>query len=31
MDEMSNKVVLNHEDGNEVEFELLDLVEYSGE
>ena len=31
MDEMSNKVVLNDEDGNEVEFELLDLVEYSGE
>ncbi len=31
MDEMSNKVVLNDEDGNEVEFEFLDLVEYSGE
>lgn len=31
MEEMSNKVVLNDEDGNEVEFELLDLVEYSGE
>ncbi len=31
MDEMSNKVVLNDEDGNEVEFELLDLVEYNGE
>ena len=31
MAEMSNKVVLNDEDGNEVEFELLDLVEYNGE
>lgn len=31
MEEMSNKVVLNDEDGNEVEFELLDLVEYNGE
>ena len=31
MDEMSNKVVLNDENGNEVEFEFLDLVEYSGE
>ena len=31
MDEMSNKVVLNDEDGNEVEVELLDLVEYNGE
>lgn len=31
MEEMSNKVVLNDEDGNEVEFEFLDLVEYSGE
>ncbi len=31
MDEMSNKVVLNDEDGNEVEFEFLDLVEYNGE
>ena len=31
MDEMSNTVVLNDEDGNEVEFELLDLVEYNGE
>lgn len=30
-EEMDNIVVLNDEDGNEVEFEFLDLIEYEGE
>ena len=29
-DEMENIVVLHDEDGNEIEFEFLDLVEYNG-
>jgi len=28
---VDNIIVLNDEDGNEVEFELLDLIEYEGE
>ena len=31
MDELDNIIVLNDEDGNEVNFEFLDLVEYQGE
>ena len=31
MDELNNKIILNDESGNEVEFEFLDLVEYQGE
>lgn len=30
-EEFDNTVVLNDEDGNEVEFEFLDLIEYNGE
>ena len=30
-EELDNIVVLNDEDGNEVEFEFLDLIEYDGE
>ena len=30
-EESDNIVVLNDEDGNEVEFEFLDLIEYDGE
>ncbi len=30
-EEMDNTVILNDEDGNEVEFEFLDLIEYEGE
>ena len=30
MEEMSNLIVLNDEEGNEVEFEFLDLIEYKG-
>lgn len=29
--ELDNILVLNDEDGNEVEFEFLDLIEYEGE
>jgi uncharacterized protein YrzB (UPF0473 family) len=29
-DELDNKIVLNDEDGNEVEFEFLDVVEVDG-
>ena len=28
MDELNNIIVLNDEEGNEVEFEFLDLIEY---
>ncbi len=31
MEELDNIVVLNDEEGNEVEFEFLDLIEYEGE
>lgn len=31
MDEFDNKIILNDESGNEVEFEFLDLIEYQGE
>ena len=31
MDKLNNKIILNDESGNEVEFEFLDLVEYQGE
>lgn len=31
MDELDNIVILNDEDGNEVEFEFLDLIEYNSE
>ena len=31
MDEMDNSIVLNAEDGSEVRFEFLDLIEYEGE
>lgn len=31
MDEFDNKIILNDEAGNEVEFEFLDLIEYHGE
>ena len=30
-EELDNIIVLNDEDGNEVEFEFLDLIEYDGE
>lgn len=30
-EEMDNIIVLNDEEGNEVEFEFLDLIEYDGE
>ena len=30
-EELNNILVLNDEDGNEVEFEFLDLIEYEGE
>ena len=30
-EELDNIVVLNDEEGNEVEFEFLDLIEYAGE
>ena len=30
-EEMDNIIVLNDEDGNEVKFEFLDLIEYDGE
>jgi len=30
-EELDNVIVLNDEDGNEVEFEFLDLIEYNGE
>ena len=30
-EELDNILVLNDEDGNEVEFEFLDLIEYEGE
>lgn len=30
-EEMDNIIVLNDEDGNEVQFEFLDLIEYDGE
>ena len=30
-DELDNILTLNDEDGNEVEFEFLDLIEYEGE
>lgn len=31
MDELNNIIVLNDENGNEVNFEFLDLIEYNGE
>ncbi len=31
MDEFDNKIILNDEAGNKVEFEFLDLIEYQGE
>lgn len=31
MEELDNIIVLNDEDGNEVQFEFLDLIEYDGE
>lgn len=31
MDELENRIVLNDEDGNETEFEFIDLIEYRGE
>lgn len=30
-EELDNTLILNDEDGNEVEFEFLDLIEYEGE
>ena len=30
-EELDNILVLNDEEGNEVEFEFLDLIEYEGE
>ncbi|MBR1803179.1 MAG: DUF1292 domain-containing protein [Clostridia bacterium] len=30
-EELDNILVLNDEDGNEVEFEFLDIIEYDGE
>ena len=30
-EELDNIIVLNDEEGNEVEFEFLDLIEYNGE
>ena len=29
-DELDNKIILNDEDGNEIEFEFLDVVEVDG-
>lgn len=31
MDELDNIIILNDENGNEVNFESLDLIEYEGE
>lgn len=31
MDELDNIIVLNDEEGNEANFEFLDLIEYQGE
>ena len=31
MENIDNKIILNDDDGNEVEFEFLDLVEYQDE
>ncbi len=31
MDELSNIITLNDEEGNEVDFEFLDLIPYEGE
>lgn len=31
MAELDNKIILNDEAGNEVEFEFLDFIEYQGE
>lgn len=31
MEELDNIVILNDEDGNEVKFEFLDLIQYGGE
>lgn len=31
MEEFDNRIILNDEAGNEVEFEFLDLIEYQGE
>lgn len=31
MEKFVNKIILNDEAGNEVEFEVLDLIEYQGE
>lgn len=31
MDELDSIIVLNDENGNEVDFEFLDLIEYNGE
>ncbi len=30
-EDMSNMIILNDEEGNEVQFEFLDLIEYDGE
>ena len=30
-EELDNVIILNDEDGNEVQFEFLDLIEYDGE
>ena len=30
-EELDNVIILNDEEGNEVKFEFLDLIEYSGE
>ncbi len=30
-EELDNVIILNDEDGNEVKFEFLDLIQYSGE
>ena len=30
-EELDNIIILNDEDGNEVKFEFLDLIKYSGE
>lgn len=30
-EELENLIILNDEDGNDVKFEFLDLIEYSGE
>ena len=31
MEELDNIIILNDEEGNEVQFEFLDLIEYDGE